>query len=482
MMLGNPEFQRQLWLRWGPWHGLWLLLFVALAALVVAVLSAPGERLRNVLYVALLTMCLAPVFPGASTAGRSLQEELVQNTWDWQRLSALGPWQMAWGKLLGSTLPMWLLALVCAALAQALAWLWHLRLASLPPEGEDWAPLLAEPIQAHAHLAELVWLAPKLALLALLWGLALQAFAMASAPMKIDAERQRRNQPGMRVAVLVMLAWMLFSTLQQEQILDFGLKRWWGQSLGFFELGWLFGLAALGLNLLALWRTMGMRLDVPALPWAMPLGCMAAAAMLAGLWPHAPGARHWLVVTAYLALGCSLLTCLSQRETAFAQWRRVQVCWGQQRWLAGWQAMPLWPVSWCLAAAATLALLLWPAAGAGDGTFQRALPLLLLALLRDAGFVLLWALQPIGLRRLGPALSLGWVALGIMLPLMLLSTGNFPLALAVQPWLAPFMPPLRLDALHWLVLALQLGGMALLVWRAWRQRVAQLEMAGPQPR
>src|SRR5256885_5146179 len=51
---------------------------------------------------------------GSVLAGRGLNEEAHQHTWDWQRLSALTPWQMAWGKLLGAPLPAWLYMLWCA--------------------------------------------------------------------------------------------------------------------------------------------------------------------------------------------------------------------------------------------------------------------------------------------------------------------------------------------------------------------------------
>jgi hypothetical protein len=41
---------------------------------------------------------------GGAAAIESLASEARARTWDWQRLSGLGPWSMTWGKLFGSTL------------------------------------------------------------------------------------------------------------------------------------------------------------------------------------------------------------------------------------------------------------------------------------------------------------------------------------------------------------------------------------------
>ncbi|BBL58763.1 hypothetical protein [Methylomonas koyamae] len=53
---------------------------------------------------------------GARQSLDSIVDEYRDRTWDTQRLSALGPWQMAWGKLLGSTSMVWYCAGLCLAI------------------------------------------------------------------------------------------------------------------------------------------------------------------------------------------------------------------------------------------------------------------------------------------------------------------------------------------------------------------------------
>lgn len=47
--------------------------------------------------------------------------EIADRTWDFQRLSALTPWSMTWGKLLGASSLAWLCALTGMAVMLALS-------------------------------------------------------------------------------------------------------------------------------------------------------------------------------------------------------------------------------------------------------------------------------------------------------------------------------------------------------------------------
>jgi len=58
---------------------------------------------------------------GSHRAGDSVLDELRARTWDSQRMAALGPWSMAWGKLFGATVIPWfagLLSLTVYAIAR----------------------------------------------------------------------------------------------------------------------------------------------------------------------------------------------------------------------------------------------------------------------------------------------------------------------------------------------------------------------------
>ena len=85
-MTHNPEFQRQLWLNWRPAQLGWSLLLTALLLATPMVLVQPEDRLHALLVAALIGMWIAAAGLGSVLAGRGLNEEAHQHTWDWQRL------------------------------------------------------------------------------------------------------------------------------------------------------------------------------------------------------------------------------------------------------------------------------------------------------------------------------------------------------------------------------------------------------------
>jgi len=62
--------------------------------------------------VALMTFVLTAAVWGSHRAGDSVLDELRERTWDSQRMSALDPWSMTWGKLCGATVMPWFAGLV----------------------------------------------------------------------------------------------------------------------------------------------------------------------------------------------------------------------------------------------------------------------------------------------------------------------------------------------------------------------------------
>jgi hypothetical protein len=118
-MIGNPEFQRNLWIQFTGMR-------VFVAALVVGLLLAFSVAIdyaltqRNFVpditaFVARwLALAILLFWAGRQAAGAVLRE-IRGRTWDAQRLSTVAPWSMAWGKLAGATSLAWLAALLCAA-------------------------------------------------------------------------------------------------------------------------------------------------------------------------------------------------------------------------------------------------------------------------------------------------------------------------------------------------------------------------------
>jgi hypothetical protein len=120
----NPEFQRNLWLEAAPRRVAGALTAVALIYGAVA-LAVRGEMTHAAPALAMSGLVVFLVCAGvwaSRAAGASVLNEIAQRTWDFQRLSALTPWQMTWGKLFGATSLAWICALTgIAAMLPAMA-------------------------------------------------------------------------------------------------------------------------------------------------------------------------------------------------------------------------------------------------------------------------------------------------------------------------------------------------------------------------
>lgn len=119
----NPEFRRNLWL-----HISWQRLFAAptISALTVAAFMAFSPD--KIFQAAQLACFVILGLWGTRRAADSLSEEVSGGTWESQRMSGLGAWQMAWGKLIGGTIFVW----YCAAFALLILFAARLRMAPDP--------------------------------------------------------------------------------------------------------------------------------------------------------------------------------------------------------------------------------------------------------------------------------------------------------------------------------------------------------------
>ena len=102
----NPEFRRNLWLELSTHRLLAAPLVIALiTALIVA--ASPRDALDNLSRAAAAGFAAMVLLWGTQLAGASVVEEARDRTWDAQRMSAIGPWTMTWGKLLGAPAFAW---------------------------------------------------------------------------------------------------------------------------------------------------------------------------------------------------------------------------------------------------------------------------------------------------------------------------------------------------------------------------------------
>ncbi len=111
MIMKNPEFVRNLWLRISPVR---LIAAVGVLAVVVAVVlvsvSAPNDPWEFLINLADTALLVALLIWGGATASATVRDELRGNTWNQQRMSGLSPWQLTWGKLFGGTAYVWWIA------------------------------------------------------------------------------------------------------------------------------------------------------------------------------------------------------------------------------------------------------------------------------------------------------------------------------------------------------------------------------------
>lgn len=115
----NPELQRNLWLEASPFRltliaGLVLLVFAATAVAPIGLATPSGAGLVLYWFFAVLW--------GTRNAALSVVAEIRERTWDGQKLSSIGPWEMMWGKLFGATAANWFGALLCLPFILAPAW------------------------------------------------------------------------------------------------------------------------------------------------------------------------------------------------------------------------------------------------------------------------------------------------------------------------------------------------------------------------
>ncbi len=482
--MNNPEFKRNLWLELSPQRLILMPVMLGIIAALTVYLSILGSdwgkagNATNALLVvfAIIGALLVGAWGSFAVVG-SINSEISERTWDQQRLSALSPWQMAWGKLLGSSIYPWFGGAICAAV------------------------VLASGVAASDNLPRVIIL-----LLASILGLlALHCWLMASRLHTMDANAANNNSSlikrlfGLYIFLQVVPGALALLFAFSDKRSD-ALTSWWGLPLGFSSLCLLMATLGLALGLLALWRTMSAQLMVRTIPWAWALGCTAAGLIVAGF-VHGPHARLlWPAIVAGLAITATYFALFTDKNNGMV-WRAVAFHTRQANWRRMLQSLPLWPVSWLLALLFTLLYSLLTgflpeADSSADGSAfavhtiaSQLVWMCLLHALRDAGIFLFFAWRNTTRKPIGMVL-LTYLVLSVILPLFF-SHGSNQLALVFEPMYGingidfdkDAMQPgiILFPTLAWLAM---LGHLAvvgvLLVWR-WKQSV-QLPAESSQER
>ncbi len=463
----NPELQRHLWLDATPrrltWAGVGVLIAFVLVWLV--------DRGRHA-YVA--TIAGAAIFFAAGlvwaprAARRSATQEALDGTWDFQRLSALSPWTLTWGKLAGATLRPWTMAAGGLFIA-------FLQLAST---------------STFRHA--LFWL-----LVALGLGVTLQAAGLATGLLDIRRARAAgRSLSGRAPGLLILaLALLTFAALTWARVrMGDGVHRILGHALSLGALlgapqstlpgtplnapvawfGHTIGLvpfAALSLLLCAVWalvwawRLMRLELMLANAPWAWSLFTLAAALYAYGFDPSAsPDAPlgRGEALAARLVSSALVLAALAY-VGAFAEpadrirARQFAQALGRREFARAAVRLPLivWPSLLALASGLVVALIHARAREGAEALFALAL---LAFFVRDLG-VIAW-------RRFSRSSAPGDVGVALSLLALYFAGALFGRLFGGQAGLAAFVPSQTLPGLSAVMGLLEAAAIwALAAWR-----------------
>jgi hypothetical protein len=108
----NPELMRNLWLEASP-RRLAIMAGVIGFLLAAVWVSATSDPLKSVAATAEMIFYALVVVWGTRNAAGSVVDEIRDRTWDLQRLSAISPWEMVTGKLMGAPSYAWAGGLLC---------------------------------------------------------------------------------------------------------------------------------------------------------------------------------------------------------------------------------------------------------------------------------------------------------------------------------------------------------------------------------
>jgi hypothetical protein len=110
-MIWNPEFRKNIQLELNPVKLVLMPVVIGMIFAIVYLIRLDNAPLLQTASLVLFTLL---VFAwGTKMAVESLINEFNDRTWDSQRMTAISPWSLAWGKLLGSSLFAWYGGLFC---------------------------------------------------------------------------------------------------------------------------------------------------------------------------------------------------------------------------------------------------------------------------------------------------------------------------------------------------------------------------------
>ncbi len=375
----NPELQRNLWLEATRRQ-------IAVAGLLLGLiffavwLIDRGRDAHDFVLAGGAVFAVAGLIWGPREARAAVVNEVYNRTWDFQRLSALTPWTMTWGKLAGATCRPWMFAGIALVVA-------FLQLASISSVG-------------HA----LFWV-----MIGLGCAVFLQASGMAVGLIEIRKARAVSRLPGLRSPGLGVLILILVSVgasvwkhthLAGVQALSgesVGLPLvWWGKGYDRTAFAALSLIGFAGFAVLWAWRLMRLELQMINAPWAWLLFVVCAGLYAAGF--DSPAGDTPIQVRLTFAASafavCAYVSSFTEPADR-VRVRRFSAAVPALDWARLWWSLPspLVPAVLAVVVSGVVALIQWRTGELASAAFDLAL---IAFFVRDLGFIAALRFSPRG--------------------------------------------------------------------------------------
>jgi len=428
----NPELRRNLWLEFSTHRLIAVPLVIALAtALIIA--SGTKDVADSISVAAASGYIAMMMLWGTHLAAMSVIEEAQERTWDAQRMSAIGPWAMTWGKLIGAPSFAWYGGVILLAIFMA-------------------SSLLTQKIPVF-----------KVALIMVISAVMLHAAALTGSVLAAHKNVTRRG-----TGMLFMLVLIFLVLIPASRFLDDFAQpiRWWRRSFttADFVLGSVCAYTCWAV--LGAYRAMCNELEIRTLPWALPAFIAFSAVYCGGFAvnTHRGGdIGAVLLAGVFLSMAFTYLMMLGEPSGA-AVWQRLRTRVRAAQWKRALQELPIWMLALAVGLVFAAAAILAPFTPGHSGVLREIglAPLALMLFgLRDAAILQFFALarRP---RRVEAATLFYLMLLYLLVPSLLSGISLDTAASIVRPNIV------ERPVFATVVLAVQSAIAIALAWWRWR--------------
>ncbi|MGN7503328.1 MAG: hypothetical protein ACTHPO_10145 [Alphaproteobacteria bacterium] len=325
MIILNPEFHRNLWLKFSPFR------LAAMPVFLIGYLYLMGlwnGGLDAGLFHATMPICfvILGIF-GTYEAAHALSSEIKGNTWDFQKMSAIGPWQLVFGKLFGAT---------------SYAWYFGLPLLVVMA--------LSYPEDAFGRNTPPVWVFLVASVLSAVFG---HASALLTSLTSIHNERMRVIVPlliGMMVA-----QWAFQVIIGFEWITSNGRAQWYGIELSQTSFDLYSVLFVLFWVVIGLQRLIRLELQYKNAPLVWMAFVATAAVYVAGLYPQgkdpifAQFNKGMPYLIAFTVIVGFVYVKMLESARDIMPYKRCLAAWRGKDWAQLYMDVPRWAVTLCFA-------------------------------------------------------------------------------------------------------------------------------------